>query len=62
MERRLKVMEELFHKQSIIQSSNEIVTTAALQNYLDAMTSQIEITFADKIAEHTQLIQSMLDT
>ena len=30
MERRVKSLEELFHKQSIIQSSNEIVTTASL--------------------------------
>jgi hypothetical protein len=52
LETRIKSLEELFHKQSIIQSSNEIVTTASLQNYLDALTSHIEKQFQEKVREH----------
>jgi len=47
---RIKSLEELFHKQTIIQSSNEIVTTASLNNYLDALTKHIERTFQERVA------------
>lgn len=39
----------MFHKQSILTHSSEIVTNAQLQNYLDAMTAHVERQFADKV-------------
>ena len=51
---RLKNMEDLFHKQSIIHSSNEIVTTASLQNYLDALSSHVEKQFNERVKEHNE--------
>jgi len=42
VDRRLKCLEEIVHKQVLLSASNEIVTTASLQNYLDALTSHIQ--------------------
>lgn len=58
--RRLRILEEMYHKQSIIQSANEIVTTASLQNYLDALTGHIQRQFDEKVRTHTEQIEKML--
>ena len=62
VEKRVKSLEELFHKQSIIQSSNEIVTTASLQNYLDALTMHIERQFQEKVTAHNEQVQRLMAT
>ena len=55
-ERRIKQLEEMFQKQSIIQSSNEIVTSISLQSYLEEFNKHIERQFQEKLAQHTDKI------
>ena len=60
-ERRIKQLEEMFQKQSIIQSSNEIVTSISLQSYLEEFNKHIERQFQEKLAQHTDKIYQMLE-
>jgi hypothetical protein len=62
LERRVKSLEEMFHKQSIIQSSNEIVTSVSLQSYLEELNKHIERQFQEKLALHTEKIFQILET
>jgi len=51
----------MFQKQSIIQSSNEIVTSISLQSYLEEFNKHIERQFQEKLAQHTDKIYQMLE-
>ena len=61
VDRRLKNLEDIVHKQAILSASNEIVTTASLQNYLDALTSHIQRQFEEKVQRNAEAMQKLLD-
>eukprot|EP00347_Sterkiella_histriomuscorum_P015086 403358369 len=59
-EKRLRSLEDYFHKQSILTNSNEIVTNQSLQNYLDTLTSHLNAQFQQKLNDQNALINQKL--
>ncbi|CDW80811.1 UNKNOWN [Stylonychia lemnae] len=59
-DRRIKSLEDYFHKQSILANSTELVTNQSLQNYLDTLTAHINAQFQLKLDEQNVQLNKIL--